>query len=192
VKRRRFITLLGGAGAFPFIAHAQQSDRMRRIGALMGIAENDVDAKVRAVAFQQRLHELGWTEGRNVSIEYRWAAADQERMAAYAAELVAFAPDLILANTTPVVVALKKATSTIPIVFVMSLTRSAARNGVCEGLSLPARFFPTVEHGRNLHRLQNFAPISGGQERIPPYLSQLILRSLRGRKCHTATHDVGP
>jgi putative ABC transport system substrate-binding protein len=118
MRRRQFITLLGGAGTFPFIAHAQQADRMRRIGALMGIAENDVDAKVRAVALRQGLHELGWIEGRNVSIEYRWAAADQERMAAYAAELVAFAPDLILANTTPVVVALKKATSTIPIVFV--------------------------------------------------------------------------
>ena len=118
MRRRQFITLLGGAGTFPFIAHAQQADRMRRIGALMGIAENDVDAKVRAVALRQGLHELGWIEGRNVSIEYRWAAADQERMAAYAAELVAFAPDLILANTTPVMVALKKATSTIPIVFV--------------------------------------------------------------------------
>ena len=118
MRRRQFITLLGGAGTFPFIAHAQQADRMRRIGALMGIAENDVDAKVRAVALRQGLHELGWIEGRNVSIEYRWAAADQERMAAYAAELVAFAPDLILANTTPVLVALKKATSTIPIVFV--------------------------------------------------------------------------
>ena len=74
MRRRQFITLLGGAGTFPFIAHAQQADRMRRIGALMGIAENDVDAKVRAVALRQGLHELGWIEGRNVSIEYRWAA----------------------------------------------------------------------------------------------------------------------
>jgi putative tryptophan/tyrosine transport system substrate-binding protein len=95
VRTRRYvITLLGGVGAFPFIAHAQQSDRMRRIGALMAVAENDADAKVRAEAFQRRLHQLGWIEGRNVSIEYRWAAADQERMAVYAAELVASArPD---------------------------------------------------------------------------------------------------
>jgi len=118
VKRREFITLLGGMGALPFIAHAQQPGRMRRIGALMAVAENDADAKVRAEAFQGRLHQLGWIEGRNVSIQYRWAAADRERMAVYAAELVASAPDLILANTTPVVLALKNATSTIPIVFV--------------------------------------------------------------------------
>jgi putative ABC transport system substrate-binding protein len=119
MRRRDFIALVGGAaGAWPLPLSAEQSSVMRRIGVLMGIAENDADAKPRAMAFQQGLQELGWTEGRNVRIEYRWAAADREHMRAYAAELVALAPDLILANTTPVAAALQHATRTIPIVFV--------------------------------------------------------------------------
>jgi putative ABC transport system substrate-binding protein len=119
MRRRDLITLVGGAAvAWPLALRAEQSPAMRRIGVLMGIAENDADAKPRARAFQQGLQELGWTEGRNVRIEYRWAAADREHMRAYAAELVALAPDLILANTTPVVAALLNATRTIPIVFV--------------------------------------------------------------------------
>jgi putative ABC transport system substrate-binding protein len=119
MRRREFISLLGGAAlAWPLPLSAQHPSAMRRIGVLMGIAESDADAKPRAIAFQQGLQELGWTEGRNVRIEYRWAGADREHMHAYAAELVALAPDLILANTTPVVAALQQATRTIPIVFV--------------------------------------------------------------------------
>jgi putative ABC transport system substrate-binding protein len=119
MRRREFITLIGGAAvAWPLSARAQHPSAMRRIGVLMGIAENDTDAKPRATAFEHGLQELGWTEGRNVRIEYRWAAADFERMRAYAAELVALAPDLILANSTPVVAALQQATRDIPIVFV--------------------------------------------------------------------------
>jgi putative tryptophan/tyrosine transport system substrate-binding protein len=119
LRRREFVTLLGGmAVAWPLPLSAQHPSPMRRIGVLMGIAENDADAKPRAMAFQQGLEELGWTKGRNIRIEYRWAAADPEHMHAYAAELVALAPDLILANTTPVVAALQLATRTIPIVFV--------------------------------------------------------------------------
>jgi putative tryptophan/tyrosine transport system substrate-binding protein len=119
MRRRDFITALGGAVvAWPLPLSAQHPSAMRRIGVLMGIAENDADAKPRAMAFQHGLQELGWTEGRNVRIEYRWAAADLERMHVYAAELVALAPDLILANTSPVVAALQRATRTIPIVFV--------------------------------------------------------------------------
>src|SRR3954452_13310819 len=118
MRRHGFIALLGGAAvASPRAASAAQSSATRRIGVLMGIAENDADAKPRVMAFQQGLQELGWTQGRNVRIEYRWAAADREHMRAYAAELVALAPDLILANTTPVVAALQHATRDIPIVF---------------------------------------------------------------------------
>jgi putative ABC transport system substrate-binding protein len=84
----------------------------------MGIAESDADARRRANAFQQGLQELGWIEGQNIRIEYRWASADPERMRAHAVELVALAPDLILANTTPVVVALRQVSRTIPMVFV--------------------------------------------------------------------------
>jgi putative ABC transport system substrate-binding protein len=118
VKRREFVALVGGAAAWPFVVGAQQRERLRRVGVLMGIAESDVDARPRANAFQEGLRELGWIEGQNIRFEYRWAAADPERMRAHAAELVALPPDLILANTTPVVVALRQATRTIPIVFV--------------------------------------------------------------------------
>jgi putative tryptophan/tyrosine transport system substrate-binding protein len=119
IGRRELIAALGGAAvAWPLPLSAQHPRAVRRIGVLMGIAENDADAKPRAIAFRHGLQELGWTEGRNISIEYRWAAADPEHMHSYAAELVALAPDLILANTTPVVTALQHATRTIPIVFV--------------------------------------------------------------------------
>jgi len=118
MRRREFIALVGGATVWPVALGAQQRERLRRVGVLMGIAESDADARPRANAFQQGLQELGWNEGQNIRIDYRWAAADPERMRAHAVELVALAPDLILANTTPVVVALRQATRTIPIVFV--------------------------------------------------------------------------
>jgi putative ABC transport system substrate-binding protein len=118
MRRRDFIALVGGATAWPVAVRAQRGGRLRRVGVLMGIAESDADARSRAKAFQQGLQELGWIEGQNIRIEYRWAAAEPERMRTHAVELVASAPDVILANTTPVVVALRRATRTIPMVFV--------------------------------------------------------------------------
>jgi putative ABC transport system substrate-binding protein len=117
MRRREFTALLGGM-VFPFAVRAQRSPPIRRIGVLMGIAEGDVDARPRASAFQQGLQELGWMEGQNIRIEYRWAAGDPKHIQAFAVELVAWAPDVILANTTPVLSALRSATRTIPIVFV--------------------------------------------------------------------------
>src|SRR5262249_21759416 len=96
-RRREFITLLGGAAAgWPIVARAQQRERMRRIGVLSGLAADDQDIKVRLVAFQQRLQQLGWTDGHNVRIDYRFAAANAQNYRKYAAELVALAPDVIL------------------------------------------------------------------------------------------------
>jgi putative ABC transport system substrate-binding protein len=96
---------------------AQQSERMRRIGFLQGLAENDPETQARTVALRQALEALGWTEGRNIHIDYRFAGGDPARAQAYATELVNSAPDLIVAHSTPVVAALKQATTTIPIVF---------------------------------------------------------------------------
>src|ERR1700693_2043844 len=98
--------------AWPVAVSAQKRERLRRVGVLMGIAESDADARPRANAFKQGLQELGWIEGQNIRCEYRWASADPERMRAHAVELVALAPDLILANTTPVVMALRQARRT--------------------------------------------------------------------------------
>ena len=118
MKRRQFITLLGGAAAaWPFAADAQQADRVRRIGVLMSTAD-DRDGQARVAALQEGLQKFGWTEGRNIRIDYRWAAGDADRMRVYATELVQTMPDVILANGSPIVAALRDETRTIPIVFV--------------------------------------------------------------------------
>jgi putative ABC transport system substrate-binding protein len=118
MKRRKFITLLGGAvAAWPLAARAQQSGPMRRIGVLSGIAESDSQAQL--AAFAKALQELGCTEGRNIRIDYRFAAADADRMQTFAKELVSLQPDLIVGHTTPVVAALQRETRKIPIVFVV-------------------------------------------------------------------------
>jgi len=117
MKRRTFITLLGGAAAaWPLAAHAQQGERMRRVGVLMTGAAGDTEGQARLTGFLQGLQEFGWTAGRNARIDYRWAADNADRRK-YAAELVALTPDVILASTSPSVAALQQASSTLPIVF---------------------------------------------------------------------------
>jgi len=117
MKRREFITLLGGAtAAWPLVARAQQAER-RRIGVLMGYAESDPEAQIRLAAFKQGLLALGWDESRNLRIDLRWASGDIDRASAFARELLALHPELILSNTTPVTTALQRETKTVPIVF---------------------------------------------------------------------------
>ena len=119
MRRREFITLLGGAAvAWPRAAYAQQADRMRRVGVLLNRAADDPEEQARVAAFLQQLQELGWTDGRNVRVDYRWAAADANRSRTYAAELVALAPDVILASASQSTAALLQTTHTVPIVFV--------------------------------------------------------------------------
>jgi ABC transporter substrate binding protein len=118
MRRRQFITLLGGAAAWPLVARAQQPERMRRIGVLMYLAADDPDSPARVAAFAQGLQELGWIDGRNIRIDYRWGAGDTERYRAYAAELVALAPDVILVSSGSALAAVQNATRTVPIVFV--------------------------------------------------------------------------
>jgi putative ABC transport system substrate-binding protein len=120
MQRREFITLLGGtAAAWPLAAQAQQDERMRRIGVLMGIAPGDVQAEAGLVAFKTALQEHGWAEGRNVRFDIRWGAANIDRMQAYAKELVGLRPDVILGQTTQAVAALQRETKSIPVVFVV-------------------------------------------------------------------------
>jgi putative tryptophan/tyrosine transport system substrate-binding protein len=117
VKRRQFITLIGGAAAWPLAARAQQGERVRRIGVLMNMPADDPEGQQRAKAFETGLQELGWIRGRNFEIVYRWAPHDTN-LRTQASELVAAQPDLILGNTTPALTALQQETRTIPIVFV--------------------------------------------------------------------------
>jgi putative ABC transport system substrate-binding protein len=117
MRRREFIAGLGGATAWPVVARAQPAERVRRIGVLMPQDENDPEIKLRYSAFAQALADLGWTDGRNVRMDLRWAGDDINRMRALAQELVGLQPDIILTTTTPATVALRRETQTIPIVF---------------------------------------------------------------------------
>jgi putative tryptophan/tyrosine transport system substrate-binding protein len=120
MRRREFMALLGGAAAitWPLPARAQQSSQIRRIGLIIGTEENDPASQVRITAFREGLAALGWTEGRNIRIDYRFAAGDPDRIRHLVAELVRSNPDLIVGQTTPVTAALKQATNIIPVVFV--------------------------------------------------------------------------
>ena len=117
MRRREFIAGLGSAAAWPVVGLAQQGDRVRRIGVLMPQDENDPDQKRRYFAFTQALADLGWTDGRNVRIDPRWASGDIDRMRALAHELVGLQPDIIVAQGATATAALQRETRTIPIVF---------------------------------------------------------------------------
>ena len=136
MRRREFITLLGGATAvWPLAAHAQQNGQMRRIGFLLGGAENDPLIVAGLAAFRTALGELGWIDGRNVQINYRFAAGDADRMRAFAKELAALQPDLIMVYGTLATAALQRETRTIPIVFVV--VSDPVGGGLVESLSHP-------------------------------------------------------
>jgi len=148
MRRRQFISLIGGAAAWPLAARAQQSERMRRIGVLTNLAENDPEGQSRNEAFRQGLHQLGWTDGGNVRIDYRGTLGDAERTRRYAAELVALAPDVILATGSAAAGPLLQATRTVPIVFVIVPDPVGA--GFVDGLARPggnATGFLSSEYG---------------------------------------------
>jgi ABC-type uncharacterized transport system substrate-binding protein len=118
IRRRKFITLLGGAAAtWPLAARAQRGERMRRIGVLMDVAEENPAAKGWVEAFEMQLGVAGWQKGRNLEITYRWGASDPERLARYAQELVQSGPDVLMVHGTPALIPLRQLTTTIPIVF---------------------------------------------------------------------------
>jgi putative tryptophan/tyrosine transport system substrate-binding protein len=151
MTRREFIAALGGAVAWPLAARAQQVDRIRRVVVLMGIA-NDAEARARSVALHEGLQELGWTIGRNIQIDYRFADGDAEQIRAYANEAVASGPDLILAQSNPVLIALREATHTQPIVFLQ--VSDPVGGGFVENLARP---------GGNITGFTNFEPEMGSK-----------------------------
>jgi ABC-type uncharacterized transport system substrate-binding protein len=136
VRRRDFITLLGGTTvAWPLGARAQRTRSLRTVGILMGVTESDTDSQTRIAAFRQGFGALGWKDGQNVHIEYRWAAGKMELIEQYANELVALGPDVILANGTPAVIALQKITGSIPIV--CALVNDPVGLGFAKSLARP-------------------------------------------------------
>ena len=137
MKRREFITLCGAALAWPLAARAQPPDRVRRVGVLMGIAD-DPEGQARVMVFKQALHALGWIEGRNMQFIYRWSAGDAAHARQFANELLDLRSDVILANSTPIALAVRDASHTTPTVFVQvsdpvpaGVVQSLARPGGC-------------------------------------------------------------
>ena len=163
VRRREFITLLGGvAVVWPLAARAQQRERMRRVGVLMNLAVGDPEGEARSAAFLEALQQLGWSDGRNVRIDYRWAAGDAGRFHRYAEELLALVPDVILASATPSVQALQQATRTVPIVF--AIVADPVGAGFVDSLARPGgnlTGFTPFEYGMSgkwLELLKELAP----------------------------------
>jgi putative ABC transport system substrate-binding protein len=162
MQRREFITLLGGAAAWPLTARAQQGERMRRIGVLMLRAEDDPEGQAGVAAFVQTLQSLGWTTGRNVQIDIRWGVADAASSRRYAAEMVALAPDVILTGASAATAAVQEATRTLPIVFVGVTDPVGA--GYVASLARPggnATGFTFIEYGMSgkwLELLKEIAP----------------------------------
>jgi putative ABC transport system substrate-binding protein len=162
MNRREFIAGLGGAVAWPLVVRAQQPERMRRIGVLMPGTADDAEYQARMGAFLHGLQQLGWTDGRNVQIDIRWAAGDANHIRKYVAELVALAPDVILAPGTTTVGPLLQATHTVPIVFATLLDPVGA--GFVDSLARPggnATGFIAFEYGLSgkwLELLKQIAP----------------------------------
>jgi len=171
MRRREFLSLVGGTVVvWPLTARAQQPERMWRIGALIAFAENDPEQRARNTAFLNRLEELGWKDGRNLRIDYRFSEGDPERMRAHARELVALSPDLILVQTNPALTALLQTTSTVPCVFVQ--VSDPVDSGFVKSLAHP---------GGNLTGFTNFEPEMGGKwlqvlkENAPDIVQALVL-----------------
>jgi putative tryptophan/tyrosine transport system substrate-binding protein len=137
IARRKFVTLLGStAAAWPLAARAQQSDRMRRVGVLVsGATEDDPDMRARKAAFLQGLQQVGWTDGSNVRVEYRWGLGNDANIRKYAAELIGLAPDVILVSGSSSLAAMLQATRTIPIVFMA--VADPVGNGFVDSLARP-------------------------------------------------------
>jgi putative ABC transport system substrate-binding protein len=181
VRRREFITLLGGTViAWPLAARAQQRERMRRIGMLVGFAESDPESPARLAAFRDGLERLGWKEGDNVRIAYRWGAGDPTRMRTHAKELIAAIPDVLVAESTPATAALQGETRTTPIVFLQA--GDPVGSGFVTSFARP---------GGNLTGFTNYAPPMGGKwlELLKEVVPRLVrAAALFNPKTHTGQY----
>jgi putative ABC transport system substrate-binding protein len=166
MKRRDFIAGLGAVAAWPLTSRAQQPERVRRVGVLMPFAAGDVEGHARVAAFLQEMQQLGWTDGRNIRVEIRWATGNDDDIRKYAAELIALAPDVILANGSAGVGPLLEATRTVPIVF--AIVPDPVGAGFVESLARPggnATGFLMFEYGISAKWLELLKEIAPGVTR---------------------------
>jgi putative ABC transport system substrate-binding protein len=167
VRRREFITLLGGAATWPLAARAQPGERMRRIGVLHSLAASNAEAQARNTAFLHALRELGWTDHRNVQIETRWGGGDADMIRRYAAELVALSPDVIMATGAVTMPPLLRATRKVPIVF--ALVADPVGAGFVDSLARPggnATGFTNYEYGIGAKWLELLKEIAPSAKRV--------------------------
>src|SRR5690349_21550359 len=170
MKRREFLSFVSGAAvAWPLAVRAQEAARARKIGVLFAFLDSDPESQSRIAAFQQELESLGWREGQNIQIEYRWANGDAERFRSFAAELVAARPDVLVGHASPSAEALARETGTIPIIF--AVVSDPIASGLAESLSEP---------GRNATGFTNFAPSTGAKlveflKALSPRLARVAL-----------------
>ncbi|MEX2033820.1 MAG: ABC transporter substrate-binding protein [Xanthobacteraceae bacterium] len=178
VRRREFITGLGGAAVWPLTAHAQQPERIRRIGVLMPLAAENPEGQARVAAFRQGLQDLGWIDGRNIRIEYRWAAGNFDNVHRYAAEFAALALEAVLAPGSAVVAPLMRASRSLPIVFVNVVDPVGA--GFVESLARP---------GGNITGFTQFEFSTSGK--WPELLKQIAPRVVRAAVLRDAQAPSG-
>ena len=171
-RRREFIPLLGGAAAaWPLASHAQQPDRVRRIGVLRLYTENDPEGQLRATAFRQGLQKLGWVIGRNVQIDFQWGLGDADWIRSAAARELRLAPDVILANGTPAAKTMQQTSRTVPVIFI------AGSDPILDGL------VPSLAHpGGNLTGFYVFEPSLGAKllellKEIAPHIARVAILS---------------
>ena len=167
MRRRKFIMLLGGAVAWPLAARAQQPERMRRIGVLMALTADDPESQPRLAAFAQGLQQLGWTIGQNIRVDYRWGGGDADALRKHAGELVALAPEVILAHSSGSLAPLLQASRTVPIVF--TIVPDPVGAGYIESLAHPgvnATGFTSFEYGTSAKWLELLKQITPSVSRV--------------------------
>jgi ABC-type uncharacterized transport system substrate-binding protein len=169
MRRREFISFLGSAAAWPLAAHAEQPRRVRRVGVLMSMAADDPEGPPRISAFAQGLQERGWVVGDNVRIDYRWGASDLDRFRRYAAELVALAPDVIVATAGSIVGALQQASRTVPIVFVTTI--DPVGSGFVASLARPG----SNATGFTAHEFSMFGKLLELLKEIAPHVTRVAV-----------------
>ena len=171
IRRREFMTLLGGAAAWPVVARAQQADRVRRIGWLDLFPEDDLGAQARNIAFRQSMEKLGWIVGRNLVIDYRWGVFDVARARAAAAELLNLAPDVIMSGGTPGALALQQATRTVPIVF--AIVSEPVTQGIVASLAHPGGNLNLIEAAAPKFNVQTITAQVRGRDEIEQAITML-------------------